>query len=770
MADPAQPDREATPDRDIKVRAANLPPMSTAPRRRRSLTLSLGLVVLFGATACSDAEPPSTAPSTSKTSPAASTAAPARPNPSKVEPVAVQAPAQGARGERAERHPNERPVPAFEGTTTAGTRVAMRDLLGRRLVMFFFNPEVSPAVEVGRAVKTVAGFAQDHNFTVLGVGIGSSSSAVARFASEQGYDFPVLDDSSGQITQKLRLQVPVAVLGVDAEGYVSFGLANFRPGEAAESTALEEIEAALRLGDDGGAGGNGALYAWPAAPELDVVSMDSGEKRTLASLRGRAAIVIFFLHTCPHCHHALEAIEKILAGLPEDNRPELVAVSVQNAPASIRSALKQKELDFFTPYLDPGGEATERWGVTGGVPVVLVLDREGRIRHRSQGWNENRDAAMLRMRVAAAVGERVPMLLDAKGYTGNDACGVCHEQAYATWHFTQHATAFNTLVTHTADRRKDCIGCHVVGYEQPGGYDFQRRQPHLENVGCESCHGRGGPHLSPTFVPRDDDGQPDYAQVCETCHNTTHSLGFEYETFHARVSHDAIAAMTDAERSELVAGGGPKRELLPTSADYVGSQACQSCHTQEFDTWSNSPHGHAVASLEKQGKASDTECLTCHTTAYGKPGGFPAGGSVAAHPDLARVGCESCHGPGGDHVGPEARRVGTILSLGDKCDSCVILKVCGTCHDDANDPDFEFEVEQRIEAQRHGTIESAATRAGLSAFHAPGHAAEHATDSLAWSTHAEALDRARLEHALEHASRAIADRAPRTEASQGDAG
>jgi len=69
------------------------------------------------------------------------------------------------------------------------------------------------------------------------------------------------------------------------------------------------------------------------------------------------------------------------------------------------------------------------------------------------------------------------------------------------------------------------------------------------------------------------------------------------------------------------------------------------------------------------------------------------------------VGCESCHGPGGDHVADGARRIGTIVSLGDKCDSCVILKICGSCHDDANDPGFEFAVQEKIDLQRHGTIE-----------------------------------------------------------------
>ena len=106
-------------------------------------------------------------------------------------------------------------------------------------------------------------------------------------------------------------------------------------------------------------------------------------------------------------------------------------------------------------------------------------------------------------------------------------------------------------------------------------------------------------------------------------------------------------------------------------------------------------------------RANDT-CLQCHTTGFGR-GGFSQA-SAGAGDDLARVGCESCHGPGSEHVGENAARVGTILSLTDKCDSCVILQICGSCHDEANDPGFEFNVEAKIEAQRHGTIEPAATR------------------------------------------------------------
>ncbi|MEN8161767.1 MAG: multiheme c-type cytochrome, partial [Myxococcota bacterium] len=113
------------------------------------------------------------------------------------------------------------------------------------------------------------------------------------------------------------------------------------------------------------------------------------------------------------------------------------------------------------------------------------------------------------------------------------------------------------------------------------------------------------------------------------------------------------------------------------------------------------PHAHALASLAKDGKTGDADCLRCHTTGFGRPGGYTL--DAGEQKTLAAVGCEACHGPGGDHVGENARRQGTIVKLSDKCGSCVILQICGTCHDDANDPGFEFEVKEKILHQRHST-------------------------------------------------------------------
>jgi hypothetical protein len=310
------------------------------------------------------------------------------------------------------------------------------------------------------------------------------------------------------------------------------------------------------------------------------------------------------------------------------------------------------------------------------------------------------------------------MLLHKTGYSGDAFCGVCHTTAADTHDFTSHAYAFDTLVKHGADHSAECVSCHVVGFGAPGGYTMAEPRPYLEGVGCETCHGRGGPHLSPQHVQ---DGN--YEPVCVTCHDTKHSLGFEYATFLPKVSHAANAHLLSLSLEEkldrIEALGGVRESILPSDAEFVGSEACQGCHPAEYETWAGNPHAQAGRTLAEKGKAGDAECLTCHTTGYGKPGGFPTGAGALAHPDLGRVGCESCHGPGGDHVPAEATRAGTIVSLTDKCGSCVILQICGGCHDDQNDPGFEFRVQEGIDRLRHGTIEPSNARGGQ-AFHRHG--------------------------------------------------
>jgi hypothetical protein len=118
----------------------------------------------------------------------------------------------------------------------------------------------------------------------------------------------------------------------------------------------------------------------------------------------------------------------------------------------------------------------------------------------------------------------------------------------------------------------------------------------------------------------------------------------------------------------------PLQDTAGKAADekfsYVGSKACKKCHIKLYKSWEKTTSAKAFESL-KPGNAAeakkkhnldpekdytkDESCLKCHTTGYGKPGGYtipdPADAkAVKQAKTLEGSGCESCHGPGSAYV------------------------------------------------------------------------------------------------------------------------
>jgi hypothetical protein len=125
------------------------------------------------------------------------------------------------------------------------------------------------------------------------------------------------------------------------------------------------------------------------------------------------------------------------------------------------------------------------------------------------------------------------------------------------------------------------------------------------------------------------------------------------------------------------------------TAGYASSGACVNCHSQEFARWSFSPHAKAWEALITHPLAEvpavqNPECVTCHTTGFGQPGGL---GELTTSNlrKLKAVQCEACHGPMGGHP-----------DLGEVKGQPITVEVCTGCHDKANSPEFDFESYLRL--------------------------------------------------------------------------
>ena len=116
---------------------------------------------------------------------------------------------------------------------------------------------------------------------------------------------------------------------------------------------------------------------------------------------------------------------------------------------------------------------------------------------------------------------------------------------------------------------------------------------------------------------------------------------------------------------------------------YVGSEACKDCHEEEygkFMQYAKKAHSYDHIIRMKKGltEGEFQECLGCHTLGYGSPGGFV---SVEATPNLKNLGCETCHGPGSDHVAS-----GEAKDIRGKLNSTI----CEKCHIEARSKAFNF--------------------------------------------------------------------------------
>ena len=138
------------------------------------------------------------------------------------------------------------------------------------------------------------------------------------------------------------------------------------------------------------------------------------------------------------------------------------------------------------------------------------------------------------------------------------------------------------------------------------------------------------------------------------------------------------------------------------SGKYVGSQTCADCHEPAQIVWRRSKHAQAWKSLAdtaKPARTFDPECIACHVVGW-SPGEFlPYENGFMSEeetPHLIDVGCESCHGPGEQHVAAEVSiddalkqklRQAMRLSM----EGNAAKRLCIECHDGDNSPLFDFE-------------------------------------------------------------------------------
>lgn len=177
--------------------------------------------------------------------------------------------------------------------------------------------------------------------------------------------------------------------------------------------------------------------------------------------------------------------------------------------------------------------------------------------------------------VKAAAGKEVPAPPKGQAaYVGSEACSDCHGDAEEYWKTTRHAQAWKTLVDRGQELDLDCVGCHLTGWEQPGGSNLAFNEP-LRDVQCETCHGPGSIHVAkggeerPSSVRR----MPP-AELCATqCHTKEHSDTFELEPY----LRDVVGPGHGEQLRAQLGAGATGHQLRKAALDKAGRALGAGC-------------------------------------------------------------------------------------------------------------------------------------------------------------------------------------------------
>lgn len=199
---------------------------------------------------------------------------------------------------------------------------------------------------------------------------------------------------------------------------------------------------------------------------------------------------------------------------------------------------ESKALGTLRLRLDAPGDAALLGGDVMLIHHQIAEDRE--IEKLAIAYREEIRTAKLALDdPARTAADAVPGVRAAPAFAGSDSCTACHSTAAEVWKKSSHSHAFKTLVSRKADADPNCIGCHTVGFQKPGGYRREFGTSKLTDVGCESCHGPASRHIERVKA-----GDLEGARLrklgaadCVKCHHGEFSRPFEWEAFWPLIKH-----------------------------------------------------------------------------------------------------------------------------------------------------------------------------------------------------------------------------------------
>jgi len=127
-----------------------------------------------------------------------------------------------------------------------------------------------------------------------------------------------------------------------------------------------------------------ARVAGRDAPDFTLPTL-TGPNLRLAEQKGRVVMLNFWASWCGPCRREMPELEK-LYGRYRASGFQLLAISVDEDPANAAGASSRMGVHF--PVLLDGQRKVSRQYELDTMPSTVIIDRDGRMRYRHQGYHE----------------------------------------------------------------------------------------------------------------------------------------------------------------------------------------------------------------------------------------------------------------------------------------------------------------------------------------------------------------------------------------------
>ena len=167
---------------------------------------------------------------------------------------------------------------------------------------------------------------------------------------------------------------------------------------------------------------------------------------------------------------------------------------------------------------------------------VIDMPKEIADAPRMSNWYADYNTAvtdLYKQRIAASKNLKE----EDKLYAGEAACKNCHQKEHEIWFNTKHAEAYYQLMDVDKGYDPDCVGCHVLGLDKPGGFLDPMLTENMMHVQCENCHGAAKQHVASRGEINTSNANWPKEKICGQCHVQKHSPEFNFKQYWPRIQH-----------------------------------------------------------------------------------------------------------------------------------------------------------------------------------------------------------------------------------------